>query len=156
MTSTRRLRLIADRPPETLFVSPSDLHTSPPQPTHNHPLQLFLLPFTYTSAFLVPTPEKKPILPPPVLRQPEMLFRSFGLCATFALAANSVLLPPNLESSSLEALDFFIDAAAETRNVIIKLPCTECHEAAHDKSVWPADEETSLVRVPSLACRNLD
>jgi len=76
-----------------------------------------------------------------------MLFRSFGLCATMALAANSVLLPPNL---SIDALDNAQPElyATETRTMLIKLACPDCltpPEVTDEALAWPQNVESSLL-----------
>jgi hypothetical protein len=73
-----------------------------------------------------------------------MLFRPFGLCATFALAAHAVMVPPAIESlsddNSIETLG--VDAFKQN----IKLECPDCPMASGEKTfVWKQGIENSLV-----------
>ncbi|OCL01746.1 hypothetical protein AOQ84DRAFT_306101 [Glonium stellatum] len=75
-----------------------------------------------------------------------MLFRSFGLCATFALAAHSVMVPPTVGIESLSDDNSIETLGVDAFKQSIKLECPGCPMASGEKTVeWKEGVENSLL-----------
>ncbi|OCL00103.1 uncharacterized protein K441DRAFT_702755 [Cenococcum geophilum 1.58] len=75
-----------------------------------------------------------------------MLFRSFGLCATFALAAHAVMVPPTVSIESLSDDNSIETLGVDAFKQSIKLECPDCPMASGEKTfVWKQGIENSLV-----------
>jgi len=75
-----------------------------------------------------------------------MLFRSFGLCATFALAAHSVMVPPTVSIESLSDDNSIETLGVDAFKQSIKLDCPGCPMASGEKTVeWKQGVENSLL-----------
>ena len=75
-----------------------------------------------------------------------MLFRPFGLCATFALAAHAVMVPPTVSIESLSDDNSIETLGVDAFKQSIKLECSDCPMASGEKTfVWKQGIENSLV-----------
>ncbi|OCK79437.1 hypothetical protein K432DRAFT_263932, partial [Lepidopterella palustris CBS 459.81] len=75
-----------------------------------------------------------------------MLFRSFGLCATFALAAQSIMIPPTVGIESITDDNSIETLGAEAFKQTVKVDCPSCPIAAGDKILqWTEDLGNSFL-----------